>query len=86
MTNEQAETIVRMYINGDAIINIAKAVDRNENTVKHWIRYNRDAYGLKHRRNRPDRNGAVATSDQTDKAWNVKLSKQYITKPWGSAA
>jgi transposase-like protein len=85
MTEDKVKVIVEMYLRGDAIADIAEAVDRNVNTVKHWIRYNRSDYGLTRRRVHADRIG-VSPMDQEDTKWNIKLSKQYITKPWGSAA
>ena len=85
MTEDRVKVIVEMYQRGDAIADIAEAIDRNVNTVKHWIRYNRSEYQLTRRRVRPERTG-VSPMDQEDKQWNLKLSKQYITKPWGSAA
>lgn len=86
MTEEQVNTIVRMYEDGKSFPAIGEAIGKTHNQVKHWMRMNRSVYGLKKRRPAVDRGGALSEFVMHDCTWNVRLGNQLIKRRWSEVA
>lgn len=86
MTKEQIDIIVEMYKDGRNYTKIAKDAGTSIYTVKRWVRLNRDEYGLTRRRNLAEGVGVNGYSAEIASSWNLKLSKEYLVKAWGSVA
>jgi len=54
--------------------------------VKRWVRLNRDDYELTRRRSLAEGSGVNSEAAEIASSWNLKLSKQYLTKRWGEIA
>jgi transposase len=83
MTDEQIKTIVTMYRDGRSYIKIAKRAHASIYQVKRWVRLNRDEYELTRRRNLAEGTGVNSDASEIASSWNLKLSKQYLSKRWG---
>lgn len=85
ITKEQEKVIVKMYKDEVSITKIGKAVGKSATTIRTWVRVNRMKYGLERRRNLADKCGANSYSVEADCKWDVKRSREFITKAWGTA-
>jgi len=86
MTEEQIKIIVEMYRDGRSYIKIAKRASASVYQVKRWVRLNRDDYELTRRRSLAEGSGVNSEAAEIASSWNLKLSKQYLTKRWGEIA
>ena len=86
MTKEQGEIIADLYKKEVSISRIAKEIGMSATSIRSWIRVNRAKYQLPRRRNLADKQGVNSYSIEVDCKWNLKLSKEYLAKAWGSVA
>ena len=84
MTKEQISIIVDMYKDGRNYTKIAKDAGTSVYTVKRWVRLNRDEYELKRRHAVNEKTNAISLAAELTTTWNLKLSKTYLVKAWGS--
>lgn len=82
MTRQEIEVIVAMYKEDVPYSEIAKVVERSEHTVKHWVRNNRNEYGLERRRSLSERSGTISESFELDSKWDIKRGVELIKRKW----
>lgn len=82
MTKSQVMVIVEMYRDDASYAEIATELGISDNIVKHWVRQNRDKFGLAKRRNLAEKVGALSTAAWADSKWNLKRGVEYITRHW----
>ena len=82
MSEEQINTILQMYREGISFSKIAAKVGKSDNTVKHWVRQNRGAYGLDKRRNKADKTGALSYAVEQENTWNTSRGVELISRRW----
>jgi transposase len=82
MTSEQIELIIDMYRGECSFSQIAAAVGKSDNTVKHWVRQNREVFGLKKRRNRGEKMGSLSYAVEEENTWNLRRGVELIKRKW----
>jgi hypothetical protein len=82
VTSEQIDLIVSMYRADESYGSIAKELGISVNVVKYWIRSNRKAYELAHRRNLAEKCGALSDAAWDDSKWNIKAGFEWIKRRW----
>lgn len=82
MTEEQIKTIVEMYKEDYSFSKIAAKVGKSANTVKHWVRQNRGAYGLDKRRNLGEKVGSLSYAVEQENTWNTSRGVELIKRRW----
>ena len=86
MTNKEIEMVIKRYNEGASYSQIAVLLGRSESALKHWLRSNREKYGLKRRRDYKEQTNAVSATAEAMCGWNLELSIEFISKKWGRAA
>jgi transposase-like protein len=86
VTEDQGKVIADLYKKEVSISRIAKEIDMSPTSVRTWVRVNRAKYQLPRRRNLAEKQGVNSYSIEVDCKWNLKLSKEYLAKAWGSVA
>jgi transposase len=86
MTDKEIEMVIKRYNEGASYSQIAALLGRSESSLKHWLRSNREKYGLVRRRDYKDKTNAVSVTAEAMCTWNLKLSIEFISKRWGRAA
>ena len=86
MTEEKIQRVIELHKSGAAIPDIAEEIGVALVTIKRWIHNIRRTHDLPYRkkstqRTRIDR----AENDDQQTPWNLKLSREYITREWRAA-
>lgn len=82
MTQDQIELIIDMYRGECSFSQIAAAVGKSDNVVKHWVRQNREMFGLKKRRNKAEKAGVLSYAAEEENTWNLRLGVELIKRRW----
>jgi hypothetical protein len=84
MTKDQINIIVARYKDDVSFSKIADEVQMSVNTVKHWVRMNRNDFGLERRRNKAEKCGVLSYAVEQDCTWDITRSRVWLTKRWAA--